>query len=804
MSLKDIVVLLIFFGLTPRVFAQQVQILEKVSQTPLPGVLIYSKDSGISTLSDENGKADLDEFNSQQKIVFQLMGFETQTVSWETLEKNAFQVQLIPEVISLDIAIVAASRWKQNSQDIAGKIRHLDSEKLILRSPPNMSDWLGSSGEVFVQKSQQGGGSPMIRGFSANRLLYAVDEVRMNTAIFRSGNLQNVISLDPFTLRATEILFGPGSVMYGSDAIGGVMAFETLSPEFSNESPRFSGTGISRFSSANKEKTFHADMSYGNRHWAFLSSISHFDYGDLKIGGNGPQAYLRPNYVVTENGNDLSVINPSPELQVGSGYSQLNLMQKIKFKASDLTELEYGFHYSNTGNIPRYDRLIEKQDGNLRFAVWNYGPQLWMMNNLGIRNSRQTQFYDQFKLKIAHQLFEESRIDRRFGNANQFTRTEQVNAFSVNADFLKNFRKESFFSYGAEWVSNFVKSKGENFNLRTGNQTQASSRYPQAEWISLAAFGTFHSHISEKVKLQTGGRFNYTQIDADFSQNQAFYPLPFSNTSNSYASITGSLGMIYTPEKSFSIAPLLSTGFRAPNVDDIGKIFDSEPGNVLVPNPDLKPEYAYNAELNLNKHFNQKFKIDLSVFYTFLDRAMVRRPFELNGEHEIWYDGELSQVLAIQNAAFAKIYGIQAGIEWLISKNLTLTSRYNWQKGTEELDDESKSPSRHAAPAFGLSRLRYSKNKVQVEITAQYSAKRTYSEMPEEEKNKPQLYALNEDGLPYSPSWIVFGVNTTYQVLPALQVMMGIENLADIRYRPYSSGISAPGRNLIISLKGTF
>src|SRR5690606_22275722 len=96
--------------------------------------------------------------------------------------------------------------------------------------PQTAADMLAGSGEVFVQKSQLGGGSPMIRGFATNRLLYAVDGVRMNTAIFRAGNLQNVINLDPFATESVEVIFGPGSVMYGRDAIGGVMSFQTLMP----------------------------------------------------------------------------------------------------------------------------------------------------------------------------------------------------------------------------------------------------------------------------------------------------------------------------------------------------------------------------------------------------------------------------------------------------------------------------------------------------------------------------------------------------------------------------------------------
>ena len=120
---------------------------------------------------------------------------------------------------------------------------------------------LGSSGEVFIQKSQMGGGSPMIRGFSTNRILIVVDGVRMNNAIYRSGNLQNVISIDASTIENTEVIFGPGSVIYGSDAVGGVMSFNTILPRLSSvDEWEYSGNIMSRLSSANKEKTGHFDF----------------------------------------------------------------------------------------------------------------------------------------------------------------------------------------------------------------------------------------------------------------------------------------------------------------------------------------------------------------------------------------------------------------------------------------------------------------------------------------------------------------------------------------------------------------
>ena len=240
--------------------AQELLVVASDSGEPLPGVLIYSTNPGIALTTNAFGKADLASFIGSKQVMVQLLGYKSATFSWEDLVMINFRIELMPSPITLDVAVISASRWNQNSQDVAGKVDYLDPKLATLRNPATTADWLGNSGHVFVQKSQLGGGSPMIRGFSANRLLYSVDGIRMNSAIFRRGNLQNVISLDPFSLQKTEILFCPGSVMYGSDAIGGVMVFETLSPDSGPQQLR--GSLLSRFSSATSENTIHGDFSF--------------------------------------------------------------------------------------------------------------------------------------------------------------------------------------------------------------------------------------------------------------------------------------------------------------------------------------------------------------------------------------------------------------------------------------------------------------------------------------------------------------------------------------------------------------
>ncbi len=790
-------------GMVMNNYAQKVTILDAMTGEPLTGVALMSdKPRGI-TFTNNEGLADISKLAGALRIEIRMHGYRTEISSYESLKGELRIMKLVPVSFNLDIMVISATRWSQSSHDIPARIVTLNADEVAMKNPQTAADLLGLSGRVFIQKSQQGGGSPMIRGFSTNRLLYTVDGVRMNTAIFRSGNIQNVISLDPFTIENTEVFFGSGSVIYGSDAIGGVMSFQTLTPEFStSDKPLVKGSALSRYSSANNETTAHFDVNAGWKHWAFITSLSSCNYGDLRMGSYGPDEYLRHFYVQRIDSFDVVVKNDDPRIQRPSGYSQMNIMQKIRYKPSEAWDIQYGFHYSETSPYARYDRHIRYRNGLPRSAEWDYGPQKWMMHNVSVLNSSSNKVYDQTTLRIAWQAFEESRIDRNFNKPERYTRIEEVDAVSVNLDFNKSLANRHSLFYGLEVVNNDVISTGVDTDIKTGLSVQGPSRYPQSVWGSYALYLTDQVKLSERFLFQAGLRYNHFILKADF--DTTFYSFPFTSGEVNSGAVTGSAGIVYRPADKWVLSANISSGFRAPNVDDMGKIFDSAPGIVVVPNPDLDAEYAWNGDLEIAKIFGDFLKVDLSGYFTYLDNAMVRRDFTLNGADSIMYEGELSRVQAIQNAAVARVWGVQAGFELKLPAGFRLISDFNYQKGEEELDDGSVSPGRHAAPWYGITRLTWKGQGLRMEIYSLYSGKKSFAYLPEEEKGKTEIYAIDRNGNPWSPGWFTLNFKAYQQINRNFFVSAGLENITDRRYRPYSSGIAAPGRNFVISLKAVF
>ena len=801
--MKKISIVFIFLLFALSLFSQIASIKENQSGVPLEFVTLISEYPKAFATTNVKGQVNLTSFKGSEKIEIRLLGYKTEMKSYAEIEAMKFEIILSSSTISIDEITVSANRWRQKTGDVPSKIISISAKEISLQNPQTAADLLAASGKVFIQKSQQGGRSPMIRGFATNRLIYTVDGVRMNNAIFRGGNIQNVISLDPFATEKTEILFGPGSVIYGSDAIGGVMSFQTLKPQLSlDEKTLVSGKSTMRYASANSEKTGHFDVNLGWSKWAMITSFSANNYGDLKMGKYGPAEYLRHYYVQRVDSVDVIVTNDDPRIQKPSGYSQMNLMQKILYQPNEKWEIQYGFHYSETSDYSRYDRHIRYKDGLPRYGEWYYGPQIWMMNNLSISHNGDNFLYDQFTIRLAQQYFEESRIDRNINKPDRHIRIEKVDAYSVNFDFNKSIGNIHKLFYGMEAVQNYVNSTGVDENIKTGIKIPGPSRYPQSDWASYGIYISDQIKLSEKFLIHTGARYNHFLLNAKF--DTSFYPFPFTTAKINNGTLTGSLGFVFKPAESWIFSSNLATAFRSPNVDDIGKVFDSEPGSVVVPNPDLKAEYAYNADIGIAKVFGNFAKIDFTAFYTMLNNAMVRRDFTLNGSDSIMYDGSMSKVQAIQNAAVANVYGVQAGLEIKLPADFKFASDISYQKGEEELDDGTKSPSRHAAPVFGQTSLSYVTEKLKMQVYCVYSGEKKFEDLPEEDQGKTEIYAVDKNGNPFSPKWYTLNFKAMYKLNANFTISAGLENITDQLYRSYSSGIAAPGRNFILSVKVIF
>lgn len=794
--MKWLVLILVFIQMTA--FSQVVKVMDQNTLQPITHVLVYNKNG--SEYTNDDGEAALDKLNMPDSVFFYHSSYKDFGISHSDLVANNYRIILRERLVNMDEIVVSANRWEQNRREVAMKITSISHRENSFNNPQTTADLLASSGDVYIQKSQQGGGSPMIRGFAANRVLIVVDGVRMNNAIYRSGNLQNVISLDANSLQNAEVIFGPGSVIYGSDAIGGVMSFQTLQPVLSNNGQNnFSSEGFGRFSSVNSEQTYHWRLNAGSDSWGIASSVTYSKFDDLQMGGSGRDEYLRNSFVSRIDGQDSLLTNDSPEIQVPSGYDQWNVSQKIRYRPNLAWDVDLALHYSRTSDVPRYDRLIEFRDGAPRSAEWYYGPQKWWMNALNVRYNRLGKVFDSARLTAAFQDYEESRNDRRFGSLSLRQRVEKVKVYSLNLDMDKKLNATNSLYYGSEFVHNRIGSSGAQEDIESGERELVSSRYPDdSQYSSYAAYAKLKSNLHPNHTFLAGIRYSRISLTADF--DNTFFPFPFESLDISTGALNGSLGWVYRPSDRWQINLNAASGFRAPNIDDAGKIFDSEPGNVVVPNESLKPETAYSVDLGFVKRIDDRIRLEATGFFTLLRDAMVRRDFQFNGQDSIVYDGSMSRVQAVVNADEATVYGIQTAIRIMLSDQLSFRKHFSWATG----EDQDGLPLRHINPFFGSAYLSYQMNKLRADISVNYNGEISNENLALTEQAKTHIYASDENGLPFSPSWFTLNLKAAYQLNDKFRLHGGIENILDKRYRPYSSGIVAGGRNFVLAIRRNF
>ena len=778
-------------------YSQEITIVNSINENPIPGVIISDTAKTHYRVSNSKGEVSIASFEKYDYILIQHNYFLPIIISKDSIKSLNNIVSLQEFTFEMEGFTVMANKWEQNKNELPISITEIRPKGINFQSPQTTPDMLSNTGKVFVQKSQLGGGSPMIRGFSANAVLLVVDGVRMNNAIFRGGNLQNSLNIDPNSLGHAEVIFGPGSVSYGSDALGGVMDFHTKELKFCTKGNfDVDIDAFMRGNTANSELTvgFGLDLKWKkfSSHTQFLRS----DFSNLSAGanhfGNYPE-FGKRNFVVGQNniGNDTMIKVDDPTMMMPSFFSLTNINQKFRYKSNNKYDITYSYIFSTTSDIPRYDRLIQYNGDKLKYAEWYYGPQSWTMHNLRLRLFRANKAFDSGRIILAYQNFDESRHDRRYKDIEFRHRSETVDLLSLNLDFSKKLNPKISLYYGAELAVNNVESAGYSQNIITNDVKLIQTRYPNESNIysSAGAFLNLKYKLSKKLSFLAGLRYSIINLSSTFDTTTN--SLPFNDINLVNQAPNGSFGLAYMLREDLQINTNMGTGFRAPNLDDVAKVFDSEPGNVVVPNDNLKPEYVYSAEVSIIKSFGRTAQLELTAYASYVDNIIVRRDFTFNGSDSIMYDGIMSKVQAMQNADNATIFGGVASLSVNIGEHIKFRTVYNIAKG-ESSDGETL---RHIAPHFGSTAISFENKILKASIYSNYSAAISFDKLAPTEQSKTYMYT--PDG---AEKWFTINFKTEVKLYKNLNLNFAVENILDRFYIPYSSGIAAPGRNFMIGL----
>lgn len=797
--------------------AQQIVVKDAITQEVLPGVSIYDIEKSHFETSSENGKAELDRFHGNAILSFSYMGYEMQNLQKSQI-KPMQVIWMTPNTEQLGEIVLSVSRSSNKKQRLAQQVGIVSKEEIAQISPENAAVLLREVPGVRVQQSQGGGGSPVLRGFEANRVLLVVDGVRLNNAIFRSGHVHNALSVDPLSLSRAEVIFGPSSVGYGSDALGGVIHFYTRTPLINqNKKLRLAGSSSYTFNQNTSKQS--VVMEYSASKWAVLQQVSYSQFGDIVMGERRAHGYENWGKVFeySQNSDTNYTATPSknnnPNVQRNSAYEQVDFLQKWIYHTTNGIKFTLNLQGSQSGDIPRFDKLSEIRDGELRFARWEYGPQKRLLISPQMSFVGNKPWLHSGKIIAAVQVLEESRIQRKFASLNRETQREQLTVYSLNADFTAKTRKGRDWSYGLEMTHNKVRSSAyaQELNLLANNiiglkpKTAIPTRYPSdgSTYATFAGYVDYRYDINPKSTLSLGARHTITALDAAWSE-QALIDAKLAHAYQKHQSSNITLGYSYTSNSQWQLKALFSTGFRAPNIDDLGKTRENR-GILSVPNLELNPEYIYSTDIGIRKQWNKGSFFEINGYYAFVNDYMARVSHQIsygltsNDEDTAIFSEEEVQITTNANVGTVDVYGFNTQSKWMISPKVSYQNSITYTRGIGN-NISGNLPS--ISPLFITQKVQWQLPKGEISLHWHHAKRKTpdtYSPWGEDGLEETPLLANNI--FAGTPAWHRWDMQFALPLSNTLNLSGGIFNLWDTHYREFASGISAPGRSVKLVLR---
>ena len=667
-----------------------------------------------------------------------------------------------------------------NIEDNKTQIIRLNQKEITSSLSKNPAELLEKSTAISVQKSQNGGGSPNIRGFEANRILLVLDGVKLNNTIYRSGHLQNILSIDPFILENISILHGPSTVFYGSGALGGSIVLNTINPQnYSENINSFS----SQYESSSNSYLTHLHSVYKKNNTSFLSSATYKKYGNLKMGSNRFHGY--------ENwGKDEFTTNGNTQLY--SDYSQIDLTQKIHHKINNSSSFSINSQFSTTSDIHRYDKLNDVSNGSPKYESWYYGPQKRVFNSLSYSAYLNKILADKIDLNFNIQNIEESRHKQKFTDNFSTSRIENLNIFDSKISLHKNINDWQI-DYG--FSNRFEKLSSDAYNKDdSGDISFATSRYPDngSEVLNFSTFILSEYRSNNKLKWFNAVRGDFEKIEAHFSDNNPF-ELNESLLIENW-NIAASSNLFYSILENNFISFSIYNSFRNPNIDDLGKVFSKVDGIVVVPNPDLNSEKIISSEL-MFQHLGKNNKFDIVLFNSFLTDAIAKREISINGVDSILYDGEWMKTIANTNITSAKMMGVNLIYNQKINEKLSVKSISSF---VNAISSDSL-PLAHIPPLS--SRLQFNYSVSENSSFSFYSIYNSWKKAEDFDLNGVDNF--EEATIDGTPSW--YTLNLIYsRKINNFQLSISCENILDAHYKTFASAISSSGRNFIVNLQSEF
>jgi len=570
---------------------------------PLTGANVFLIQQNKGTITDNQGQFILTDLPAG-KIIIQVsfIGYQNHI---ETINLDNLPIELkisLKEVPIEAQEVVVSGSFNNSQHENAVKVDILKMTNISNTSTPNFMELITQVPGVDMIAKGNGVSKPVIRGLSMNNILVLNNGVRVENYQYSENH---PLGIDENSIEKIEIIKGASSLLYGSDAVGGVL-------NFIKERPAPVGKIVGDYSLKYFSNTQGVNSSLG------IKGATKNLYAGIRVGIKSHSDYLLPNNDFVKN----------------SRFNEKSIHTNVGMTKNFGTfKLFYDYFKQDLGmTVPAAISLVENRDHK---------------NDIWYQDLTHQLIASQNKLFFGSSTLE---LNASFQNAYRKLNTTldvpfvemSLNTVSYETKLLLPSNNKSEYVVGIQGYC----QTNENKNNRT------SQFLPNADIHSNSVFALLQHTFFKSLKLQTGIRLDNHSIKTK-SLGAEGTPTYYKPVENNYNSINGSLGFTYNLNKTdlrFNVAK----AFRSPNIAELTS--NGMHGNRFEKgNPDLKPQDAYETDISLHYHADN-ITFDIAGFYNYIYNYVFVKPTS-----DTISTG--SKIFAFSQTT-AKLYGFEAGVHF--------------------------------------------------------------------------------------------------------------------------------------------
>lgn len=640
--------------------------------------------------------------------------------------------------------VITATRVERALFDTPQAVSVLDDEAVEQANVEATPDFFRHAEGVYVQKTNLGGGSPFIRGLTGKQVLVLVDGIRLNNSFYRFGPHQYLNTIDPAIVERIETVRGPASVLYGSDALGGVINIITRRRNTFSQPADLDGLLLGRYDSAASGKMLRAQLEGNRGNLGWLGGVTGKDLGDVRGGG------------------DIGKQSPS-------GYEEFDGDLKFNLRPDERREVIFSQQYTRQYSVPKTSEIT--LGDKLQF---DYEPQQRYLGVVEYRIKRAA-FFDEARLNVSyHRQKEGEKIIKASSPSTQTHEITEVQTLGAGMQFHNRLGTLQRLTYGLDYYRDEYDTRKTSRNLTDGTETAQTPGTPDgASYRSLGVYLQDEIRLGKRAELVPGLRYSRYETEGQI-ENQ--------NLGLKTERVTASLYGRYRLIPSLNLVGGLAQGYRAPNMEDFfGRVdFFSE-----IPNTRLAPEESTTGEIGL-KYYTGPTAAQVYYYQSDYDNLIERVTVGTQA------DG--TPIKQRRNVRKARLRGWEAGVSHQIDRHWSAAATVMWVHGQ---DQDRGAPMRRIPPLNGGVQLRYTQTpRFWIELGGLFAQRQ--SRLAPEDKDDPRIPA---DG---TPGYAVWSLKTAYQPSAGQQFLLTLENLTDRAYKTHGSGLYAPGRSAVVSYRLNF